>query len=890
PFPGLDLRWRAEALSSRSEDLYLRQCVNLGAVDVLVRPLESQVVKTLWLSVLRYRRREFSPGSIRSLQARPAVRESSDPEQAEIYSSAAPAPVPAKLMERISELHSRTAHVTSLFVGGEVASGAAGGRSAARRSLPALGPCPTRLAFAELPPEFLVSEKTRLLRLLRQWDFNPRDLADESEVVRCVALVLEHAAEACGGLEAVGVGRSDLHRFIVAVRSAYYADNPYHNFHHGVDVMQAVYVFLLRMGILEPRAAGAGNEHVERAPLSVPPPMLLPHEAFALLVAALCHDLGHPGVNNAYMVSSKSSLAELYNDSSVLENFHAAGLFALMRREDVRFFPNAAGRGEAPASELYNDFRRIVTTSILATDMARHAEYVAKLDQHRSKFRFPKCRATAPQDVLNSDEKALLAGVLMKCADISNPCRPFPVAVSWSTALLEEFQVQSRVYDHVRKPGTARAQTGEASPPAVGDAQGPTIDDRLCSEEDLIASVVSADNDVGRPSEVSLPGAGPAPVSEQAAGQIAFIDNFCRPLFECAVGRDSGASPASGEDLVGLAELEFCLRTLEENREEWVRRLGEGVAQGDRSESVDGGRAVPPGGGIARVSDGIARTAAGAAGACRDASGDRPLSEDSRSAHAEGRSAGMRTSPARDGGEPSAPSVITSGIQSFGRDPSPPPRAAAGDHPAAPEFSAAARRRHHPHPHHHHLLLLLPPKGNRVCPSFDHDACKPAPAHDRSHKRRVSLPQLPPFRAGAAAGAAAGLGDISEEEREWTPRSGGGGGGLRRPAAEEDLPHQQRKHGAGLWAYLRKVCGRPPPPPPPPPHQDQDRHRRPHLLLLPTSARCVDGALERTAGRHVARFGANNRGTPEAAAAALQRRRKSVPADWKVAHREIVAV
>ncbi len=45
---------------------------------------------------------------------------------------------------------------------------------------------------------------------------------------------------------------------------------------------------------------------------------------FAMLLAALCHDLDHPGVTNALLSSCCSDLACLYNDVSVLENHHAA--------------------------------------------------------------------------------------------------------------------------------------------------------------------------------------------------------------------------------------------------------------------------------------------------------------------------------------------------------------------------------------------------------------------------------------------------------------------------------------------------------------------------------------------------------------------------------------
>lgn len=50
----------------------------------------------------------------------------------------------------------------------------------------------------------------------------------------------------------------------------------------------------------------------------------------ALLMAAILHDYRHPGVNNGFLVRELNPLAVTYNDSSVLENFHAAEGFKLM--------------------------------------------------------------------------------------------------------------------------------------------------------------------------------------------------------------------------------------------------------------------------------------------------------------------------------------------------------------------------------------------------------------------------------------------------------------------------------------------------------------------------------------------------------------------------------
>lgn len=53
-------------------------------------------------------------------------------------------------------------------------------------------------------------------------------------------------------------------------------------------------------------------------------------ERLAQMVAALGHDLEHPGVNNQFLVSTRHPLATTYNDVSVLENHHVATLYRLM--------------------------------------------------------------------------------------------------------------------------------------------------------------------------------------------------------------------------------------------------------------------------------------------------------------------------------------------------------------------------------------------------------------------------------------------------------------------------------------------------------------------------------------------------------------------------------
>ena len=78
---------------------------------------------------------------------------------------------------------------------------------------------------------------------------------------------------------------------------------------------------------------------------------------FGLLVAAVGHDLGHPGLNNPFLVErrpqfrsgfsqlhwlnvvrTRHEVAVTYNDRSPLENMHCAKLFHILREPDTNVF------------------------------------------------------------------------------------------------------------------------------------------------------------------------------------------------------------------------------------------------------------------------------------------------------------------------------------------------------------------------------------------------------------------------------------------------------------------------------------------------------------------------------------------------------------------------
>lgn len=68
-------------------------------------------------------------------------------------------------------------------------------------------------------------------------------------------------------------------------------------------------------------------------------------ERFAIILASAVHDLGHPGVNNVFLVKTRDKQALTYNDRSVNENMHASLAFTLATENDdlnlFKRFPTA---------------------------------------------------------------------------------------------------------------------------------------------------------------------------------------------------------------------------------------------------------------------------------------------------------------------------------------------------------------------------------------------------------------------------------------------------------------------------------------------------------------------------------------------------------------------
>jgi len=273
---------------------------------------------------------------------------------------------------------------------------------------------------------------------LEDWNFNVLDLTDRQTQACCKCLFLyERGADTTGSHASL---LSTYGNFIDQVAKGYGKkhDVPYHNWNHAVDVCWMLH---RTMHI-------CGAEH-----------FLSQNERFALTVSAVCHDIGHPGVNNVFLVETAHELAIRYNDHSPLENMHAARMFEIAREEGMKVFSDF---DEASAQEI----RAVSIEAILLTDYTHHFTMCKQIQMiyetetelfgivnemsRSNQIKFPAKEAV---DVFSSaDVKKTLRSMFLHMCDVSNPAKPGKLCQTWAHMILEEFFVQG---DSEKKLGLA---------------------------------------------------------------------------------------------------------------------------------------------------------------------------------------------------------------------------------------------------------------------------------------------------------------------------------------------------------------------------------------------------------------------------------------------------
>ncbi|XP_061649002.1 dual specificity calcium/calmodulin-dependent 3',5'-cyclic nucleotide phosphodiesterase 1C isoform X2 [Phyllopteryx taeniolatus] len=187
-------------------------------------------------------------------------------------------------------------------------------------------------------------------------------------------------------------------QFVEALENGYSKHkNPYHNLVHAADVTQTAHFLMLHTGTMH---------------------WLSELEILAMVFAAAIHDFEHTGTTNNFHIHTRSDVAILYNDRSVLENHHVSAAYRLMADEDTNILVNLN-------KDDWRELRALVIEMVMSTDMSCHFQQIKTMRNTLSQ----------PHGV----DKVKVLSLMLHAADISHPAKTWPLHYRWTHSLMEEF-------------------------------------------------------------------------------------------------------------------------------------------------------------------------------------------------------------------------------------------------------------------------------------------------------------------------------------------------------------------------------------------------------------------------------------------------------------------
>uniref|UniRef100_A0AAQ5XEF6 Phosphodiesterase n=1 Tax=Amphiprion ocellaris TaxID=80972 RepID=A0AAQ5XEF6_AMPOC len=270
----------------------------------------------------------------------------------------------------------------------------------------------TPLSLNDIPPRIAQTMENE-----DSWDFDIFNL-EAATMKRPLTYLGLKIFSRFGVCEFLNCPEATLRSWLQVIEANYHSSNSYHNSSHAADVLHATAYFLCK-------------ERVKQS--------LDPIDEVAALIAATVHDVDHPGRTNSFLCNAGSELAILYNDTAVLESHHAALAFQITTRDDkCNIFKNIE-RNE------YRTLRQAIIDMVLATEMTKHFEHVNKFVNSINKpLAAVEENGESVKSILTSPENRILVKrMLIKCADISNPCRPLELCIEWAGRISEEYFAQT---------------------------------------------------------------------------------------------------------------------------------------------------------------------------------------------------------------------------------------------------------------------------------------------------------------------------------------------------------------------------------------------------------------------------------------------------------------
>ncbi|CAK9293458.1 unnamed protein product [Gordionus sp. m RMFG-2023] len=235
----------------------------------------------------------------------------------------------------------------------------------------------------------------------------------------------------------------------------YLEANPYHNSLHAADVTQALHCLIQEEKWYE---------------------YLKPEDIFSVIIAAMCHDINHPGLNQHFLLETRDLLSLIQKEEPILENHHWSMTLSLLNQSKLL---------DHLSIDLRQNILSQIKSFILATNIKLHQDYIvkfrSKIDINEGDILCSHVISTPNnQNLINEPSKLdpkrlslllkadkshfdlnrlpdrhFLLQIALKCSDVSNPARQWTISQRWSRMICQEFFNQGDIERLIKIPVTA---------------------------------------------------------------------------------------------------------------------------------------------------------------------------------------------------------------------------------------------------------------------------------------------------------------------------------------------------------------------------------------------------------------------------------------------------
>nr|CCA17885.1 cAMPspecific 3' putative [Albugo laibachii Nc14] len=196
------------------------------------------------------------------------------------------------------------------------------------------------------------------------------------------------------------------------INSRYLSENPFHNACHAADVMHGLYVLLSTTQLRDKTSR---------------------HNQFAVLLAAVMHDIEHVGLTNDFLTKSKHRIALENPGKAPMEEMHAVVADHLLQDPQMNLLSRL---DETQRTQVLDVVERTILSTALCVQgtLLQDVKHLCETWQAKGDV--------TDNSLLPFEEQLVLLRLAMHVSDIGQTTKPFTVHEKWVYRLNEEHFLQ----------------------------------------------------------------------------------------------------------------------------------------------------------------------------------------------------------------------------------------------------------------------------------------------------------------------------------------------------------------------------------------------------------------------------------------------------------------